>query len=156
MLSSSAEYFGLDSNVLVYLIDDRYRARQERARQIIELSARSRRCVLSTQNLGEFFNVAVRKGIVTADYALQKAHEFIALFEVVSPSLEDVRCAMVERIAGRFQFWDAHLLATLARVGCSVLLSEDMNDGERLGSLTVRNPFTGTDIPADIGHLLSR
>jgi predicted nucleic acid-binding protein len=109
---SPAERFGLDSNVLVYLVDDRNPARQQRAREIIDLSAWSRRCVLSTQNLGEFFNVVTRKGIVDAGNAQQKAFEFMALFEVVSPNVEDVRLAMIERIAGRFQFWDAHLLAT--------------------------------------------
>jgi predicted nucleic acid-binding protein len=154
--SSPAERFGLDSNVLVYLVDDRDRARQQRAREIIDLSARSRRCVLSTQNLGEFFNVATRKGIVAAEDAQQKAYEFMALFEVASPDVEDVRWAMIERIAGRLQFWDAHLLATLGRAGCSVLLSEDMADGARLGALTVRNPFGGTELPDDLAQLLAR
>ena len=155
MPSRHVEGFGLDSNVLVYLIDDGDAARQQRARRIIELAARSRRCVLSTQNLGEFYNVATRKRLVSAASAQEKAREFMALFKVVSPSADVVEVAMIARTAGRFQFWDAHLLATLARAGCPVLLSEDMGDGARLGDLVVRDPFIGADLPDDVHRLPS-
>lgn len=154
MASSSAERFGLDSNVLVYLVDAREPARQARAREVVELAAHSRRCVLSTQNLGEFFNVVTRKGLASAEVAQRNAHEFMTLFEFVRPDAEDVRRGMAERAAGRLGFWDAHLLSTLERAGCAALLSEDMGEGARLGGLVVRNPFAGEALPEPVRRLL--
>ena len=41
----------------------------------------------------------------------------------------------------RIGFWDALLCATADRTGLQYLLSEDMQDGRRLGNLTIVNPF---------------
>jgi predicted nucleic acid-binding protein len=41
----------------------------------------------------------------------------------------------------KLSVWDAHMLATCAAHGCSVLFSEDLTDGERYGSISVVNPF---------------
>ena len=38
-------------------------------------------------------------------------------------------------------YWDAAILAAAQQSGCTLLLSEDMTDGETYGSVTVRNPF---------------
>jgi predicted nucleic acid-binding protein len=60
-----------------------------------------------------------------------------------------------EAAAGRFSYWDALLLATLGRAGCSVLLSEDMADGATLAGVTTRNPSAESALPAEIGALLA-
>ena len=38
-------------------------------------------------------------------------------------------------------FWDALLCATAERAGLRYLLTEDLQDGRRLGGLTIVNPF---------------
>ena len=38
-------------------------------------------------------------------------------------------------------FWDAMLWATVQQAGCRVLLTEDFQDGRKLGSVTFINPF---------------
>ncbi|MBV8492442.1 MAG: hypothetical protein JO162_03075 [Alphaproteobacteria bacterium] len=43
--------------------------------------------------------------------------------------------------AHRLGFWDALMCATAERAGVDHLLSEDMQDGRRLGALTIVNPF---------------
>ena len=63
--------------------------------------------------------------------------------------------ALAEAAAGRCSYWDALLLATLGRAGCSVLLSEDMADGTTLAGVTIRNPFAESALPAEIGTLLA-
>jgi predicted nucleic acid-binding protein len=45
-------------------------------------------------------------------------------------------------------------MATAERHGCEILLSEDMQDGSRLGGLTVLDPFVGDDLPGRVGELL--
>jgi predicted nucleic acid-binding protein len=48
-------------------------------------------------------------------------------------------------IAERFGFriYDSVILAAAIEAGCTMLLSEDMQDGQHVGSLTIRNPFGG-------------
>jgi predicted nucleic acid-binding protein len=39
-------------------------------------------------------------------------------------------------------FWDAHLVACALVAGCTIFLSEDMNKGQKIETLTIVNPFT--------------
>ena len=41
----------------------------------------------------------------------------------------------------RLSFWDAMLWAAARRAGCSAILSEDMQHGQRLGGVVFLNPF---------------
>jgi predicted nucleic acid-binding protein len=36
---------------------------------------------------------------------------------------------------------DALILTSAIELGCAVLWTEDFSDGQRLGTITVRNPF---------------
>jgi predicted nucleic acid-binding protein len=40
--------------------------------------------------------------------------------------------------------YDATVLASAIEAGCDTLYSEDMQDGQRIGSLTICNPFLGS------------
>jgi len=48
-------------------------------------------------------------------------------------------------IAERFGFriYDSVILAAAIEAGCTTLLSEDMQDGQTIAGLTIRNPFAG-------------
>ena len=41
----------------------------------------------------------------------------------------------------KISWWDALVVNSANQLGCRVLWSEDMNHGQRYGSVTVRNPF---------------
>jgi predicted nucleic acid-binding protein len=151
----TAERFGLDTNILVYLVDGRDPARQARAREVVERSVPTGRCVLSVQSLGEFFVVAVRKGLATPASAQQAVDDLTVAFAIASPTAADAKLAAAAAVAGRFAYWGALLLATLERAGCTTVLSEDMGDGGTLGGVTVRNPFAGDRLPDAVDRLLS-
>lgn len=57
------------------------------------------------------------------------------------PALEDVLQAIELQRAGKISFWDAMILRSATSLGCSVLWSEDLSDGQTWEQLTVRNPF---------------
>jgi predicted nucleic acid-binding protein len=42
----------------------------------------------------------------------------------------------------RLNWWDCQIVASAQLQGCSVLLTEDLQDGAKFGGVTVRNPFT--------------
>ena len=50
--------------------------------------------------------------------------------------------------------FDALLLATAREAGCTVLLSEDMQDGAEFDGVVVRNPLRGDGLPRDLVPLL--
>ena len=151
----TAERFGLDTNVLVYLVDGRDPARQARAREVVGRAVVAGRCFLSVQSLGEFFVVVVRKGLATPAAAQLVVDDLTVALPVASPTAADARMAIAAAIAGRFAYWDALLLATLDRAGCTIVLSEDMGEGAVLGGVTVRNPFAGEVLPHEVDRLLS-
>ena len=154
-MTADSRRFGLDSNILVYAVEADAGERGRRSSLIIQRAVATRRCVLTLQNIGEFYHVCARERKAPSEAVARRAADYCQLFPILEPRLEDARLALAEAAAGRFSYWDALLLATLSRAGCGVLLSEDMGDGAALGSLTVRNPFVGEDLPDGVAALLS-
>ncbi len=144
--------FSLDSNILVYACDrdagDRHRAGKE-----ILARAAGRDCVLTVQALAEFFHVTTRKGKLPAPIASGFVGDWLELFEIASADDAALTDAMDVVAAHGLSFWDAMLLATARRQGCSAIFSEDMQDGRRLGGLEIIDPFA-LDNTARVSALL--
>jgi predicted nucleic acid-binding protein len=126
-----------------------------RAELIVRRAVATRRCVLSLQNIGEFYAACVRKRHAPPEAAAARASDFGRLFATAAASMDEVRLALAEAAAGRFSYWDALLLATLGRAGCGVLLSEDMQDGAALAGVIVRDPLAGVRLPDEVEALLA-
>jgi predicted nucleic acid-binding protein len=50
-----------------------------------------------------------------------------------------------------FSFWDALIVAAALRANASILLTEDLQDGLAVGSLTITNPFISA-APGELIH----
>jgi predicted nucleic acid-binding protein len=120
----------------------------------VRRAAESERCVIAFQSIGEFYAAVTRKGIQTSAEAAQQARDWMVLFQIVDPIAADALGALDAAASGRFSYWDALLLTTLGRAGCTALLSEDMHDGAALAGVTVRDPFQGEALPAAVAALL--
>lgn len=149
------ERFAIDANVLVYGVDATEPRRQARALDVVAAAAATHRCVLSVQVIGELFVVVRRRRLIPDAALADKAIDYCRLFEVVGVRPEDAVQALPEAAVGGLSYWDALLLATVARAGCTALLSEDMQDGFALGGVTVRNPFVGDALPERVAALLA-
>ena len=136
----SAERFTLDTNVLLYAVDAREGRKRELAIRIIEAAARLD-CPLALQAIGEFYAAATTKLKLDPKDAAARAAQLIAAFETFGYSVHAVRAALEEAPKGRFSYWDGVLLAAAAEAGCSTILSEDMADGARFGSIAIASPF---------------
>jgi predicted nucleic acid-binding protein len=42
----------------------------------------------------------------------------------------------------RLSFWDALIVATAAKAGVASILSEDLNSGQVISGIRIRNPFS--------------
>ena len=49
--------------------------------------------------------------------------------------------ALEIRTAHGLSYWDSAIVAAAQALGCRELLSEDMNHAQRIGSLTIVDPF---------------
>jgi predicted nucleic acid-binding protein len=145
--------FSLDSNVLVYAADGRAGSRHARALHVLILAVR-RDCVLTLQALGEFFHAATRKRLASRPDAAAQIRDLLAIFPTAAADSDAFKTALAGAERGRSSFWDGLLVATVARAGCAYLLSEDMQDGARVGGVTILDPFVGEDLPEGVAKLL--
>jgi predicted nucleic acid-binding protein len=154
-MRAAAERFSLDTNILVYSIDNAAGRRHALAAEIVDRAAECD-CWLTLQALAEFYAAATRKSVVPPGDAAALASDWLEIFPVASASAAALRTALASAAAGRTSFWDGLLLATAAEAGCTTLLSEDMADGARIGGITVLNPFTAKGLAEPALRLLGR
>jgi predicted nucleic acid-binding protein len=136
----SAKTF-LDTNVLVYLFDNDEQDKQECAREILE-DAEPGELVLSTQVLSEFYVTVTRELAQPLEPALAaEAVDWLGLLRVVSTDIALVKSAINTSRAAQLSYWDGLVVAAATRAGCERLFTEDLNDGQRFGSVQIENPF---------------
>jgi predicted nucleic acid-binding protein len=129
-----------DTNVLIYADDKGSPAKQRRAVELVAEHRRAGTGVVSLQVLQEYFVAATRKLRVDAAVARRKV-ELLAEFDVAAPELADVLAAIdLHRLHG-FSFWDALVLRCAKQSGCTVLLTEDLQDRREVDGVRIVNPF---------------
>lgn len=133
----------VDANVLVYAFDASAAAKQGAARRLLEKLWESRAGCLSVQVLQEFFVTVTKKVAepLPVEEATARVREFAA-WRVFSPDADDVIAAIGLHVAAKIGFWDAMIVLAAAESGCDVLWTEDLNDGQELRGVQIRNPFT--------------
>jgi predicted nucleic acid-binding protein len=130
---SRSDFF--DSNILLYWPT----ADAEKAARVESLLADGG--TISIQVLNEFAAISSRKFGKTMPQIRHALAIVRSVCEVVAPDV-----AMHEQgldIAERYKFsiYDSMLLASALQAGCRTFYSEDLHHGQRVGALTIRNPF---------------
>jgi predicted nucleic acid-binding protein len=130
-----------DTNVVVYAEDYDEPERRAIALKLLVDHFASDTIILSTQVLGEFY-VSVRrlKRPLDAKQALS-ALEKLTAFPVVPITADLVAAAAAASEKFRISYWDALILETARAAGCSVVISEDLNDKQDYDGIRVWNPF---------------
>ena len=125
-----------DTTILVYAISEGD-ARTATAERLLASGG-----TLSVQVLNEFAAVAKRKLKMSWTEIAEALDAARALCESPVPLTVEVHDAAL-RIAERYGYhiYDSVILAAALEAGCDVLYSEDMQDGQQIDSLTIRNPF---------------
>jgi predicted nucleic acid-binding protein len=132
---NGAERSFFDTNILLYLISSDA-AKADKAETILANGG-----IVSVQVLNEFAWVAGRK----QELLLREIREVLStirtLCEVVPMSLEthDTALDLVERFG--FSIYDALIVAAAQLAKCTWLYTEDMQHGQKVGGLTISDPF---------------
>ena len=127
-----------DTNVLIYAFG-KGDLRNQTARDLLGDGG-----VTGVQVLNEFVAIARRK----LGFSWEEVSEALAAIRVLCPSVTSLTVETHERaleIAQRYgyQIFDALVIAAALDAGSSVLYTEDMQAGQRIETLTIRNPFSG-------------
>lgn len=134
----------VDTNILIYGHDRDSGVKHERARQILLELWRDANGCLSVQVLQEFFVTVTRK--ITQPLPAAVAREAVRAYLpwVRDPSDGEMVIRATE-IAEAWQtsFWDGMVVAAAERAGADELLTEDLQHGQRIAGVLVRNPFVG-------------
>ena len=139
----------LDSNILVYLAGVSRTAADDHkvaiVRDIIARLAISASLIAPAQTLGELFVVLRRAGVAAAE-ARAILIEFADGFGTAATEVRTTLAATDLAVDHKLQFWDALIVTAAADAGCTLLLSEDMQDGFVTRGMTIASPF------ADVTH----
>jgi predicted nucleic acid-binding protein len=96
--------------------------------------------VVSTQVMQEFF-VAVTRNLGVAPLAAKGVLKTFTAFEIVQVSAALIHEAIDCSILNQLSFWDSLILVAAASAGCRSVLSEDLNPGQTILGVAVRNPL---------------
>lgn len=130
----------IDTNVLVYAVDGSEPKKQEVAQRL--LGDPDLEFIISAQVLGEFYVAVTRKlrpPLTPADAA--NTIEQLRRVPVVPIDDRLVAAAIATCAAAGLSLWDAQIIQAAARAGCTEVLTEDLNDGQTIAGVSVRNPF---------------
>lgn len=133
----------VDTNVLLYALDERQDSRHDVAVRAVEDLWETRQGVISTQVLQELYVNLTRKlrkpmtrprarGIVERYSAWPVHHVTVA--DILSASELEQRHTLA--------FWDALVIVAAQRLGAERILTEDMQPGRSFGGVRVENPFS--------------
>jgi predicted nucleic acid-binding protein len=137
----TALYF-VDTNVFVYAHDASEPIKQPIARQrIVQLwDAQTGR--ISTQVLSELHTTLTRKPrFAWSGAAAWNEVEALMAWEPQALDVGVLKQARAIEHRHKLSWWDSLVVAAAEVQGCAVLLTEDLQDGARYGSVRVENPF---------------
>jgi predicted nucleic acid-binding protein len=138
-VARSASAF-LDTNVLVYAVSS---APEEAAKKRIALDlVATADFGLSAQVLQELYVTVTRKAVqpLPVDRALALLDE-LRRFPLVETDWPLVVAAIEASLRFGIAYWDGAIVAAAARLGASVLYTEDLNHGQLYGEVRALNPF---------------
>jgi predicted nucleic acid-binding protein len=133
----------IDTNVFIYQLDTRDPRKHAIADRIVgEALARDNACI-SFQVIQECLNTVLRKAEITLDAAAARLYvdTVLAPLDRVASSIELYRSALHLQQRWKFSFYDSLIVAAALEAGCKHLLSEDLQHGQRIGTLRIENPF---------------
>ena len=132
---SEADSF-FDTNILLYLLS-KDAAKANRAEVLLTSGG-----VISVQVLNEFASIASCKLAM----AIPEIREILSTIQavcIVKPldiETHELGLDMAEHY--RFSIYDGLIVAAAVRAGCSILYTEDLQQGQVIDQLTIRNPFS--------------
>jgi predicted nucleic acid-binding protein len=138
-----SDRFFLDTNIFVYSFDRSAAVKARKATQLIRKALTTQKGIISYQVVQEFFNVALRKfsqPMKAADAEQYLGTVFRPLLSVHSSQSLYAEALHLQAKSG-LSWYDSLIVSAALQAQCDFLFTEDLQHGQRFGSLQVANPF---------------
>jgi predicted nucleic acid-binding protein len=131
----------VDTNILLYAVSFAP-AEAEKALRASDILSQTD-LALSTQVLQEFYVQATRSSTKSPLTSAEASALISTLtrFPIADITPDLVQAAIASQVRWQISYWDAAIVEAARTLGCDVLLSEDLQDGQEFGGVRVVNPF---------------
>jgi len=132
----------VDTNVLVYAYDNQNAPKQQQAKMLLRRLWQEQTGCISIQVLQEFY-VTITQKLAHPLTAVQSAQIVADLssWQVHQPKIEDVLAAIQIQQHHQLSFWDSMIVCSAAWLGCHIIWTEDLNNGQSIEGCLIRSPF---------------
>ena len=130
----------IDTNVWVYALSGQDHAKRKIAIELIASTYRDDMICVSSQVLKEFANFAFKRTKKTAAQ-INAMLAKIGSYSFAADTTELICDATTGKEKWQVGFYDALILAAANKAGCTVIYTEDLNDGQVYDTVKTINPF---------------
>lgn len=135
----------VDTKVLVYRFDPRFRRKQRIATELLRRGIADDSVRVPHQAILEFVAAVTRpmrgRALLSPEEARREAEELLSQFVVLYPNEAIVRTAIRGAATYGLSWFDAHLWAYADHYGLSELISEDFQHDRLYGTVRAMDPF---------------
>jgi predicted nucleic acid-binding protein len=138
-----SDRFFLDTNIFVYSFDRSAATKARKATQLIRKALATQKGIISYQVVQEFFNVALKRfsqPMKAADAEQYLGTVFRPLLGVNSSQALYAEALHLRAKSG-LSWYDSLIVSAAIQAQCDFLYTEDLQHGQRFGSLQISNPF---------------
>ena len=128
----------IDTNIIVYLFSADEPDKRIIATDVFNCYSEP---VVSIAVLNELCNVMLKKFSIPSINMQNVVHELSRAAIIVNGTTNTIRRAIDIHEKLGFSYFDSFHLATAAENGCPVFFSEDMQHGQKIGTVKIINPF---------------
>ena len=141
--------FFVDSNIWVYLFSREDDQKREISERFIKRRGNDNTIVITYQVINEVTGVLKKKGFVERD--IRNTIDSLCKICVIQElSKEMLMLASTLREKHSFSFWDSQIIAGAIKAQCSILATEDMQDGFMVDGLTICNIYSNDTLDKTI------
>ncbi|MBI4691421.1 MAG: PIN domain-containing protein [Nitrospirae bacterium] len=128
----------VDTNVLVYFIS----AEEDKKAKAGEVIFSDREVYISSQVMSEFISVCFSKSLLALEDLIVLVNNFLESLRFSSVEESTIKKSLLIKKEFNYSYWDSLIIAAALENNCSVLYTEDMQNGQIIDdALTIINPF---------------
>ena len=138
-----SDKFFLDTNIFVYSFDRGAVAKSRRATQLIRTALNTQKGITSYQVVQEFFNVALQR--FAQPMKVDEAEQYYSTILRPLLGIQSSQALYLEALQFqsryRLSWYNSLIVAAAIQAQCQILMTEDLQHGQKFADLRVENPF---------------